>query len=938
MTDKPEQKAREQIDDLLRKCGWEVQSRKNLDLTRPAVACREFATGVGPADYLLLADRRAIGVVEAKPEGFTLKGVERQSGDYAKALPEIYDPWVKPIPFVYESTGVETQFTNLLDPIPRSREVFAFHRPETLVGWVTGKTLVADSGARDKEEQYSTHSSTLLSRIQKMPVLIKTGLWEKQAIAIEHLEKSLKANKRRALIQMATGSGKTFTAITAAYRLIKFAGARRVLFLVDRKNLGEQADREFGQYTTPDDGRKFKELFNVQHLTSNNIAESSRVCIATIQRVYSILKGEPELDPETEELSTFEVPSPFREPLPVVYNEKIPPESFDFIIVDECHRSIYNVWRQVLEYFDAYLVGLTATPSKQTVGFFHGNQIMDYSHEQAVADGVNVDFTVYQIRTRVTGAGSKVEAGNYIIKRDRRTRRKRMEQLDDDLTYTGGELDRAVVTPDQVRMVIQTFKDRLPTEIFPGRRELPKTLIFAKDDSHADLIVDTVREVFGEGNDFCQKITYRTTRAKEVLKTFTNSFYPRIAVTVDMIATGTDIKPVEIIFFMRSVASENYFEQMKGRGVRVMKDDDLQKVTPSAHRKTHFVIVDAVGVCESDRQESRPLEKKPSVSFESLLQAVAQGSKDPDVVSSLVARMARMVPEVDAPLDRKLQQESGGPDLRAIVSDLLGALSVDQQEKLAQEKFGAGKAGFKPTENQLNQVEQELIKEAVTPLLKPKVRGIITEMRKLGEQVIDEVTQDQLLHAGYSEQAREQAQSLARDFEKWLADNKGDIEALKILYSVPYRRRLTFEAVKELAGTIERPPRSWTPQRLWDAYERLARDRVKGRAADRQLADVVSIIRYALKQEPILEPFSEHVRQRYENWLAQQENKGRRFTAEQRQWLDLIRDTIAEDVAVNREIFDQVPFNQKGGLAKAAQLFGKDLDTLLEELNLALVA
>lgn len=938
MTDKPEEKAREEIDRTLEQCGWEVQDRKNLDLTRPAVACREFSTDVGPSDYLLIVDQRALGVVEAKPEGHTLTGVERQTEDYAKSLPDIYNPWHRPLPFVYQSTGSETRFTNLLDPNPRSREVFAFHRPKTLLEWVIGKTLIADNRAAEKVEHYTANPSTLLSRIQDLPPLIRTGLWEKQVVAIEHLEKSLKANKQRALIQMATGSGKTFTAITAAYRLIKFAGARRVLFLVDRKNLGDQADREFGQYTTPDDGRKFKELFNTAHLTSNNIAESSRVCIATIQRVYSILKGEPELDPETEELSTFEVPSPFREPLPVVYNEKIPPEAFDFIIIDECHRSIYKVWRQVLEYFDAYLIGLTATPSKQTVGFFHGNQIMDYSHEQAVADGVNVDFTVFQIRTKVTGAGSRVEAGNYIIRRDRRTRRKRLEELDQDFTYEAKELDRSVVAPDQVRMVLQTFRDQLPTQIFPGRREVPKTLIFAKDDSHADLIVDTVREVFGQGNDFCQKITYRTSRAKEVLKTFTNSFNPRIAVTVDMVATGTDIKPVEIIFFMRSVASENYFEQMKGRGVRIIKDDDLKQVTPSAQRKTHFVIVDAVGVCESERQESRPLERKPSASFDSLLQAVAQGSKDPDVVSSLVARMSKMVRDVDPQLDGNLRKESGGLDLRAIVSDLLEALSIDEQEKAAAAKFGSGKEDFEATEEQLNQVEQELVKKAVTPLLKPKVRKIILEIRRQGEQVIDEVTQDQLLHAGFSEQAKAQAQRMVRDFEKWLADNKEEIEALKILYSVPYRRRLTFEAVRELAKTIERPPRSWTPQRLWDAYEKLDRDRVKGRAADRQLADVVSIIRYALKQEPILEPFSEHVRQRYENWLAQQQNRGRKFSTEQRQWLELIRDTISEDVAVNREIFDQVPFNQKGVLAKAAQLFGDKLDDLLEELNVALVA
>lgn len=337
---------------------------------------------------------------------------------------------------------------------------------------------------------------------------------------------------------MATGSGKTYMACHLVYRLVRHAGAGRVLFLVDRSNLGRQTLREFQGFTTPDDRRRFTELYNVQHLQSSRIDQVSRVCIATIQRIYSMLKGE-ELDPELEEQSAFEMLPLRKEPVPVEYNPEIPIETFDVIVTDECHRSIYNLWRQVLEYFDAYLIGMTATPSKQTLGFFNQNLVMEYSHEQAVADGVNVDFDVYRIRTEITERGSKVEAGYYVDRRDRQTRTVRWEQLDEDLVYAPNQLDRDVVAPDQIRTVIRAFRDRLSGEIFPGRTEVPKTLIFAKDDSHADDIVQIVREEFGRGNEFAQKITYKTTGAKpeDLLQAFRTSYFPRIAVTVDMIAT-----------------------------------------------------------------------------------------------------------------------------------------------------------------------------------------------------------------------------------------------------------------------------------------------------------------------------------------------------------------------------------------------------------------
>ena len=659
----PEQRARASIDVLLAAAGWAVQDASAANLHAACgVAIREFPLqpGHGFADYLLYVDGRAAGVIEAKKEGFALTGVETQSAKYTAGLPDGLPRWHNPLPFAYQSTGAETRFTNGLDPEPRSRPVFAFHKPGQLADWLK---LISPAPATHTGSSASRHAialapDTFLQRLRSMPPLADTRLWPAQHRAVENLERSLRDNRPRALIQMATGSGKTFTAISFLYRLIKYAGARRVLFLVDRGNLADQTLKEFQQYQSPDNNFKFTEEFIVQRLSSNTLDTTARVCIATIQRVYAMLGGR-ELTDDLEEASLDQGSSVFSRPDPIEYNPAFPIETFDLIVTDECHRSIYNLWAQVLEYFDAWLIGLTATPSKQTFGFFHQNLVMEYNHEMAVADGVNVNYDVYRIRTAISEQGSKVEAGYSVQIQERETRRKRWETLDDDFAYDPAQLDRAVVAPDQIRTVIRTFRDKLFSEIFPGRSWVPKTLIFAKDDAHAENIVEIVREEFGKGNDFAQKITYRSTgaRPKHLINAFRTSPMPRVAVTVDMIATGTDIKPVEVVMFMRAVKSRAFFEQMKGRGVRVISADDLQSVTPDARAKDHFVIVDAVGVCEQDKTDSRPMEQKPTVGFDKLLQAVAFGNTEDDVLTSLAGRLARMEHRISAEDDA---QESNG--------------------------------------------------------------------------------------------------------------------------------------------------------------------------------------------------------------------------------------------------------------------------------------
>ena len=925
---KPEQKARQQIDRQLEQAGWIVQDCRQMNISAGlGVALREFQLTTGSADYMLYADARAIGVVEAKPKGHTLSGVETQSGKYLDGLPAGLPNYRLPLPFAYESTGEVTRFTNTLEPDARSRAVFTFHRPEELIRLVK------------LDKQVRTH-------LRDMPPLNTGHLWRVQIESIQNLETSLAANRPRALIQMATGSGKTFTAVNFCYRLIKFAGARRILFLVDRNNLGEQTLNEFQQFVSPLNGYKFTEEYTVQHLKKNTIAPAAKVCITTIQRLYSMLKGEDEFQEENEEGSLFETENTlFKEPLPVVYNPAIPIETFDFVVVDECHRSIYNIWRQVLEYFDSFLIGLTATPTAQTIGFFGGNMVQDYAHEQAVVDGVNVGYDVYRIETQITKEGARLvrEPGVFVSHRDRRTKSKKYKELDNDLTYTASQLDRDVVSESQIRLVIRTFKDRLP-EIFPGRSEVPKTLVFAKTDLHAEDIVRIIREEFGKGNDFCQKITSKSTgkTPKELLAEFRNSYFPRIAVTVDMIATGTDVKALECLIFMRNIRSLSYFEQMKGRGCRVIDPDVLQSVTPDARHKTHFVIVDAVGVCEGDKSASKPLDRKLSVPLETILKLVAAGAADDDVVSTLASRLARLDQQVEPLQHAAIQKAAGGIALTDLNAGLLRSIDPDVNTQLAAEKFQVAE-GQEPTEEQVQRVERQQMAAALKPFHEPKLREAILAAKRSPDQVIDEQTPDQLLRAGFDAEALAKARSMLTSFRKFIEDNKDEIEALQILYSRPYRAGLRFRHVKELAAKLNQPPFYVNPNRpdsllrLWQAYEVVEPDRVRGKGG-KQLVDVIALVRHAIDPNTLLAPVGMTVEERYRQWLAEKQSAGVTFSADQRKWLDAIKDHIASSLNIEQDDLEGVPFNTIGGLGRAYELFGDKLSAILDDLNMRLAA
>jgi type I restriction enzyme R subunit len=553
---------------------------------------------------------------------------------------------------------------------------------------------------------------------------------------------------------------------------------------------------------------------------------------------------------------------------------------------------------------------------------------MEYNHERAVADGVNVSFEVYRIRTQITEQGSTINAGFYVDTRNRQTRAVRWQQLDEELSYGGKDLDRSVVAIDQIRTVIRTFKQRLFSEIFPQRTEVPKTLVFAKDDSHAEDIVRIVREEFGKGNEFCKKITYRTTgeKTEDLIASFRNSFNPRIVVTVDMISTGTDIKPLECLIFMRDVKSRIYFEQMKGRGTRTINPTDFQGVTRDALVKEQFIIVDVVGVCESDKTDSRPLERKRSVPFSKLLQDVAKDVRDEDTLLSLAGRLVKLEKQLNDDERQELQTVAGGKSIRQITRELVEAVDLDRQFSQAQQQFNTEN----PTAEQQQQAAEILINAACLPFDNYQFRDLLKVLKTQNEQIIDTVSQDVVLSAGFDTTARDKARGTVESFREFIENNKDEITALSMLYSQPYgQRQFTYQQIKQLANALSRPPRNLTPQKLWDAYAQLEADKVRGVGVQKLLTDIISLVRFAMGEAEVLEPFAVSVEEKFQQWLG-----GKEFSSVQVVWLEKIKEHIVTSVRIEAEDLQEMPQEAFQGY----QLFGNDLMGILDELNQVLAA
>ncbi|MFI6032420.1 DEAD/DEAH box helicase family protein [Amycolatopsis magusensis] len=899
------------IDRMLTEAGWAVQdvSETNLYVSE-GVAIREASIASGRADYLLYVDRKLVGVIEAKREGMSLQGVDQQSDRYATGLTsgQRLAAWKTPLPFRYESTAVETQFTNGLDPIVRPRRVFSFHQPSTIARWMRDAEANADA-------------PTLRARFQRMPPLRTDGLRRAQEEAIKGLERSLAQDHARALIQMATGAGKTYTVVNESYRLLKHAGAKRVLFLVDRNNLGKQAENEFRNFVTPEEHTRFTELYNVQRLTSGTVMNSAHVVISTVQRLFAMLRGE-ELPPEEDEdPSDYDID----ELAEVAYNAQIPPEMFDLVIVDECHRSIYGKWRAVLEYFDVHLVGLTATPVAQTFGFFHENLVSQYTYRQAVTDGVNVDYDVLRIRTEVGEQGGSIPANTPVRIVDLHTRRERYEQLDTNFDYSGDQIGRSVMNLSQIRKVIETFAREWPS-FFPNRRHVPKTLVFAKTDKHADDIIDIIRDVFGGDRKFCAKITYKADNPDQLLKDFRNDAGFRIAVTVDMIATGTDVKPLECVLFLRGVSSATYFEQMKGRGARTIDPDEFQSVTPDARAKEKFLLVDAVGVTDSPLVDARPLlpATQRQVSLEKLLNRAASHSITTEEASALASRLSRLNQQI-TPDERTELAQVGGQALVDVARGLEQATDDEAQEAA----FQAGGA----------EAQRELVLAAIRPLAtSPEFRDRILSIRRKYDLPYDEHTIDKLISTEARHMDTDTSRQVIEDWRAYIEEHQDEITALRLAFSDPRRSpRDVYSQLADLARRIQRPPHQWTPDVLWKAYRKLGV--AQGNGGPKGVPELMNILRYELQMDSELRTYRSRVEENLARWLAQQEQSGVRFRVDQVWWIERISHAIANRLGVIEWELEGVPFHERGGIGGFVNAFGDDRAAeLLDELNKELSA
>jgi type I restriction enzyme R subunit len=949
-----EVQARKKIDAMLTRAGWLIQSKAEANpLAGRGVAIEEFTLATGRADYVLYVDGKIVGVIEAKREGTALAGALAQNERYAAGVLKEHTMAVwrreEPFAFRYVSTGAETYFLNRVDPDARSREVFAFHRPETIAAWMK---------RADEEPGTPTFRAALRT---SMPLLETHGLRMAQVDAITGLEGSLAADRPRALIQMATGAGKTFTAVTETYRLLRHAGARRVLFLVDRNNLGRQAHAEFDKYRTPDENRKLTDLYNVDMLGRSGLQDTSAVVISTIQRMYALLKGEelpdgPESDePETNEtvtgsggpggagdlgggpgedkkVSNLDETYAADEPITVEYNPDVPIESFDVIVIDECHRSIYGLWRGVLEYFDAHLVGLTATPTRQTKGFFDNNMVSQYTFEQAVADGVNVDFDIVRVNTSIReDGGAKIEAGTTVRIRDRQTRTQRYEELDEDFEYTISQLGRTVITEDEIRSVLTTYKNNWQ-RWFPGRADLPKTLVFAAGDDHAEEVLKQVKEVFGRGDEFAKKITYRSRQNGDdpdsLINDLRNSPRLRVAVTVDMIATGTDVKPLECVIFLRSIKSPVLFEQMKGRGARSIDPDELKAVTPDAApdlSKDRFVLIDAVGVTDSPLVDARPLipAGEKSVSLAKLLDKTGTRSLTADEAETLARRLARIDRQLGQEERGLLLQTSGGVSLADLARRITDAVDVDTQDR-ARHEGGP-------------ELARKFVQDAVAPLTgNPGLRKLILEIRHQQDLTYDETTEvrvTEVREIPREERARKELAEWNSLLEK---EQRDENAAIRVALGSGARvsPREARDALRELSGRIRATNRAWTTGVLWDHYEQLGKA-AESPGKEAGLGDLVRLIRYELGADDELRPYRTVVEERFEGWLLRQRQAGVEFTEDQLWWLDRIKNAIAADIGIEPGDFGHAPFTERGGGRGFMRAFGdkdKALE-LLDELN-----
>ena len=855
----PEEKARQKIDLWFAEAGWKVINREDYEPTCTAVAIREgLLKGNLEADYFLFINGKAIGVLEAKREEIDpfSNNVCEQAVLYAKSVPHIYQAYQKPLPFIFTSNGKELFFCDFREQKQSFKQIMAIPTPYELV----------------KQLGISDYFAGL-------PSLQKKGLRDCQYEAVTELEKSFRSGQNRALMVLATGAGKTYTACLAAYRLLSYTPMRRVLFLVDRNNLGKQAEGEFGTFRLTENGDAFNTIFTVNRLRSSSIPSDSNVVISTIQRLFSFLRGDTieDNDNDDDNEPTEEVVLP--------PNPNLPHDYFDLIIIDECHRSIYGNWRKVLEYFDtARLVGLTATPIPETMAFFNNNRIVNYTLEKSIVDGVNVDCRVYRIKTQVTENGGAILEGEKIKEETRYTGDVKTISNKETKTYTNKELNRSVINPAQIKLILSTYRDVVYTELFndPQREAnfdyLPKTLIFALNETHASNIVQIAKEVFGHTDDrFVQKITYSAGDSNELIRQFRNDKDFRIAVTCTLVATGTDVKPLEVLIFMRDVESLPLYIQMKGRGVRTLGDEQLRNVTPNAFSKDCFYLIDAVGVTEHEKTIPTITDELTTkiITLKELLEQITHGYLPDEHLKRLAATLSRIYNKADNSQRTEFIR-----------------LANDDMKELASRIYEAFENNILPPFISTKEPNNER-KGLVAPLANHADARRYLLILAAGFVNTLMPGEDTLISKGFS---IEEAKSTTEAFEDFCKEHSDEIEALRIIYNNE-GEPITYSMLKDLENKLKMANNHFTSKQLWNSYAILNPNSVRRSSTKEEsdaLTNIIQLVRFALRQIERLDSVVSTSKQYFNLWLGQNQ---REITDKQREVISRIVDYIASNGA-----------------------------------------
>ena len=824
----PEEKARMKINKQLNSAGWNIVPRDEYVSNETTAVEEALMQGNKESDYLLFIDNKAIAVVEAKREENPLgPEVEHQAEWYAAHPQEWYGLWFDNIiPLVYTANGNKIYFKNLLKEDSDYEEISEMHSPKKMLQLI-GKT--SEYGA--------------------LPYLEKRGLRDCQYEAEKNLELSLKNGEKKNLAVLATGSGKTYLACLASYRLLNYTSTNRVLFLVDRNNLARQTESEFSLFDRTEKQQPMSSLYQIKRLRHESDIDSE-IVISTIQKLFAVLTGQQlsdgNEDAEDDDAKKMEYKSN-EEAVQLGDDLKLPPDYFQFIVVDECHRSIYGKWRAVLDYFkDAKILGLTATPTPEAYAFFNNNIIEKYSYDDSVVDGVNVPSRVYRIATEVTEHGGIIEEGSEAAEMTHNTGGINYYVTDVNIGYNAGALDRSVINTDQIKTVLKAYKDAIYTDLYPEREKkweyIPKTLIFAKDDYHATKIVDIAKEVFAEEFDgdlpenYVQKITYSAGDSNALIRDLRTEKDFRIAVTVTLVATGTDVKPLEVVLFMRDVMSDVLYTQMKGRGCRTLKDDKLREVTPNADTKECYYIVDAVGVTEHDKHipggGTGPQRKY--LSLVQLLEHLAHGEVSDDNLAllrnycSTINRRYEDNPLFGKHLDYFITEYGFAP--RTIANNIQDAFD---KETLPEYTSPSGD----------NTVRLALISVLMNNI---QARKKLIELQKgYSVSVQDE---DQVIYSGFS---KETARSFIDNFEKYLNDNKDNIEALRIIYNSE-DVLITHKMLVELRDRLISENKQYGVYQLWKSYKILdadgSVDELDIKHNVNALTNLIQLVRFAYKK------------------------------------------------------------------------------------------